>query len=220
MTVWHDFKTCAPEHDEELLLVKYHKARECIDDYFIYRCGFYCEDMLYLGSSSYYDYEGIKARISLEQDIAILKGIPIVPMDSNKEILDRVYWARLSDIENVILEEIKDKVNCSEQEDSDDYPIEEYLVQGVFQDITRELWCMSWKKAKDYVTYLESLDGLMFVKIIPFAALFVKEYSYSNGTRKYHRKSIRHEKKEELGPWTLNDYNKSEINKESKEDEE
>jgi hypothetical protein len=118
------------------------------------------------------------------------------------------------------LEEIKDKVNCSDSEESNDYPIEEYWVQGVFQDITRELWCMSWKQVKDYVTYLESLDGLMVVKIIPFTALFVKEYSYSNGTREYRRMCIRHGKDEELEPWTLNDYNQSEINKDSKEDKE
>lgn len=118
------------------------------------------------------------------------------------------------------LEAIKDKVNCSDPEEFNDYPIEEYWVQGVFQDITRELWCMNWKQVKDYVTYLESFDGLMFVKVIPFTALIIKEYSYNNGTRKYHRKSIRYEKKEELEPWTLNDYNQSETNKESKEDEE
>jgi hypothetical protein len=110
MIVWHDFKTCAPEHDEELILVKYHKATECCDDYFIYRCGFYCEDILFLGSSSYYDCKAIQARVYLEQDIAILSEIPIAPMDSVKEkhfctILDSVYWARLSDIESVIQSE-------------------------------------------------------------------------------------------------------------------
>lgn len=115
MGVWHDFKTCAPENNEELLLVKYHKAKECIDDYFIYRCGVYWEDAIYLGCSSYYDYTN-EACISLESDKVILsENIQIGQMLSDSDrrikrtlyttldtILDRVYWARLSDIENAV----------------------------------------------------------------------------------------------------------------------
>lgn len=70
-----------------------------------------------------------------------------------------------------------------DQELFPDYPVEEFFVQGCYNDCSREMWCMNWGQVKEYVKHLEGIEGLKFIRILPFVALYEKRYNYWDGKR-------------------------------------
>lgn len=77
-----------------------------------------------------------------------------------------------------------EKINKeTDQEFFPDIPYEQFWVQGVYKDLSRERWCFDWSGVKEYVKHLEKKEGLKILRIIPFIACYQKRYDYRDNKR-------------------------------------